>query len=294
MKRLSMLGSVLVCLLIACGGAGDGGGGAEEAAGEVEEAVGGAEGGTGGAEDTAGEADVARTSEETTSLVQSRADPGFRSETVTFTTEDGVSIVATLMQPHTVEGRVPAVVLIHQGGSSREEWAPYAHTLPAAGYVALAYDVRGHGDSDSVPDLRGLFDDPLLAPKDLAAAIAMLRAMPVVDGERIAVVGASIGSNLACMSIDAFGVKTAVAISGKTSAVFNLAGREDIRLRSIFHIATKQDGSGNRARWAQELYDRTEDPREIYIAADDAHGVKILRNEPELWYRIMSWLEATL
>lgn len=39
------------------------------------------------------------------------------------------------------------VILLHGGGQTRHAWAGTALRLAAAGYYALAYDARGHGDS---------------------------------------------------------------------------------------------------------------------------------------------------
>jgi pimeloyl-ACP methyl ester carboxylesterase len=42
----------------------------------------------------------------------------------------------------------PAVVVLHGGGQTRHAWASSMRQLAAAGYYTLAYDARGHGDSD--------------------------------------------------------------------------------------------------------------------------------------------------
>jgi pimeloyl-ACP methyl ester carboxylesterase len=40
------------------------------------------------------------------------------------------------------------VVLLHGGGQTRHSWTRTAERLAAAGWTAIAYDARGHGDSD--------------------------------------------------------------------------------------------------------------------------------------------------
>jgi pimeloyl-ACP methyl ester carboxylesterase len=42
----------------------------------------------------------------------------------------------------------PAVVLLHGGGQTRHSWHRTVQSLAARGYLAMAYDARGHGDSD--------------------------------------------------------------------------------------------------------------------------------------------------
>lgn len=45
----------------------------------------------------------------------------------------------------------PLVLLLHGGGQTRHAWKGAGETLGQAGYYAVAYDARGHGDSDWVP-----------------------------------------------------------------------------------------------------------------------------------------------
>ncbi|WP_052007300.1 alpha/beta fold hydrolase [Burkholderia paludis] len=42
----------------------------------------------------------------------------------------------------------PLVVLLHGGGQTRHAWGGTGALLGSAGYFAVAYDARGHGDSD--------------------------------------------------------------------------------------------------------------------------------------------------
>jgi non-heme chloroperoxidase len=46
----------------------------------------------------------------------------------------------------------PLVLLQHGGGQTRHAWKNAGETLGAAGYFAVAFDARGHGDSDWAPD----------------------------------------------------------------------------------------------------------------------------------------------
>jgi len=214
---------------------------------------------------------------------------------VSLTTADHVNIRATLSTPDETGTPAAAVILIHQGGSNRREWEPLVPQLLSQGYVVLAYDVRGHGESDPVDSVYKLFNDPAQAPLDLQAAIHFLTALPGVDAQRIAVVGASIGANLAAMASSEMGIKTAVAISGKTAAVYNLAGKSALALRSVFYIAADGDQNGRRAGWAKELFDRTAEPRRLEIVANSSrHGVGIFDDRPRVMQMILEWLQTTL
>src|SRR3712207_2200496 len=51
------------------------------------------------------------------------------------------------------------VLLLHGGGQSRYAWKATAARLAAAGYRVVAYDARGHGDSEWAPDGAYSMDD---------------------------------------------------------------------------------------------------------------------------------------
>jgi non-heme chloroperoxidase len=80
--------------------------------------------------------------------------------------------------------RAPLVVLLHGGGQTRHAWKNTGARLADAGYYAIAFDARGHGDSDWAAD--GLYGQDAMVD-DLARLLAEL-------GDRRAVlVGASMG-----------------------------------------------------------------------------------------------------
>ncbi|HSV78023.1 MAG TPA: alpha/beta hydrolase [Ramlibacter sp.] len=86
----------------------------------------------------------------------------------------------------------PLVVLLHGGGQTRHAWRSTARKLGAAGYHAVAYDLRGHGDSDWSPD--GDYAQETFA-RDLQAVIHVL-------GDRKSVlVGASLGAATALTAV---------------------------------------------------------------------------------------------
>jgi non-heme chloroperoxidase len=86
----------------------------------------------------------------------------------------------------------PLVILQHGGGQTRHAWKNVGATLGRAGYRAIAFDARGHGDSDWAPDGR-YGQDAMI--EDL---VSLLRAL---GDPRPALVGASMGGGTSLVAI---------------------------------------------------------------------------------------------
>ncbi len=86
----------------------------------------------------------------------------------------------------------PLVLLQHGGGQTRHAWKGTGETLGAAGYYAIAFDARGHGDSDWAPD--GQYGQDIMVA-DLQQLIADL------GGRRPVLVGASMGGGTSLVAI---------------------------------------------------------------------------------------------
>ena len=78
----------------------------------------------------------------------------------------------------------PLVLLMHGGGQTRHAWKGSGETLGAAGYHVVAFDARGHGDSDWSAE--GVYGDDVQI-RDLQNVIKALGGRPPV------LIGASMG-----------------------------------------------------------------------------------------------------
>lgn len=218
------------------------------------------------------------------------------SEEFTLVTEDGFKLPATYLEPKIINGA--GLILIHQGGSDRSEWAFMHDQLLEAGYILLSYDIRGMGaspnDNGAGKRVENIYNDPTQAPLDLKAAVNYLENLPQVDKDRIGILGASVGGNLAVVGSAKMNIKSAVSISGKTEAVQNLAGSKELSPKSIYFISS-MESDGDRAKWAEEMYNMTDGPREIAITAEEqGHGVTILLDNPILQSEIIRWFQNNL
>ncbi|MFE2938009.1 acetylxylan esterase [Streptomyces sp. NPDC059255] len=135
---------------------------------------------------------------------------------VTFRGFAGEAVRAWYTRPAGVSGALPAVV--EYAGYGRGRGLPHERiTWPAAGFAHLLMDNRGQGDRygcggdtpdphASAPGGPGPAARGLLAPRDYhyrrlitdaVRAVAAVRALPGVDGARVAAVGNSQGGGLA-------------------------------------------------------------------------------------------------
>jgi non-heme chloroperoxidase len=86
----------------------------------------------------------------------------------------------------------PLVLLQHGGGQTRHAWKGAGEKLGRAGYHAIAFDARGHGDSDWAPD--GLYGQDVMV-EDLKCVIAAL------GNKRPVLVGASMGGGTSLTAV---------------------------------------------------------------------------------------------
>ncbi len=86
----------------------------------------------------------------------------------------------------------PLVLLQHGGGQTRHAWKGAGETLGAAGYHAVAFDARGHGDTDWAPD--GLYGQDVMV-RDLECIVAAL------GNRRPVLVGASMGGGTSLVAV---------------------------------------------------------------------------------------------
>ena len=86
----------------------------------------------------------------------------------------------------------PLVLLQHGGGQTRHAWKGTGQMLGKAGYCAIAFDARGHGDSEWAAD--GQYSQDIMV-RDLECVVAAL------DKPRPVLVGASMGGGTSLVGV---------------------------------------------------------------------------------------------
>lgn len=182
----------------------------------------------------------------------------------------------------------PAVLLLPMLNGRKEDWRPLVPVLQQAGYTVLTVDLRGQGATGGTPNWTQ-------ARQDVLDMLADLQAMDGVDGERIAVIGAGIGANLAL---------TGCAVSTFCDAVAALSpGLDDqgvltegavTRLgdRPLLLIAAVDDTLAAAA--AQRLDGLAGGPHELLLLEGSARGTALLQARPDLPGTLLAWLNANL
>ncbi|MGH6626855.1 MAG: alpha/beta fold hydrolase [Burkholderiaceae bacterium] len=121
----------------------------------------------------------------------------------------------------------PPVVLLHGGGQTRHAWRHTARHLADAGFYTVAYDARGHGDSDWVAD--GDYGEAAMA-QDLAC---VLRAIGAV---RPVLIGASMGGITGLVAVGNQVVDAAALILADVAHTTAANGFERVRSFMTRHV----------------------------------------------------------
>lgn len=205
-------------------------------------------------------------------------------ETVEIAASDGLALIADYYLPENAEGEAPAVILLHMLRGQHSDYEPLIPALLDAGYIVLNVDIRGHGAT-------GGSDDWDLAIEDTQVWFDWLREQSAVDASRVAIIGASIGSNVALIACDNDAdCVTAVALSPGEDYRGVMPGDAVANGVTAFLIAAHGD-SGSASSIRAFFSDAT-----AYVNArlypGNAHGTRLFDNELDsVSGAIINWLD---
>jgi len=224
------------------------------------------------------------------------AEPGL--EPVSLLTSDGFRIEGFLISPRKEANPAAraGVVLLHMLNRTARDWDPLARRLVDAGFWCVAIDLRGHGKStrrgDEVVRLRDLAAPAQFQAMTLDAEAArnalVARGIP---RERIAVVGASIGANVAlAFAAERPEVPAVVLLAPgldfrgvRTEAPARLyAGRPA--------LLAAAEGDEYSARSARELAGLIGHSSALKLYPGAEHGTDLFASQPGLLALVTDWL----
>lgn len=208
---------------------------------------------------------------------------------VTIEAADGLLLHATYSAPGGVSP-FPGVILLHMLGSSRQVWEEVGLTeaLLAEGYVVLALDMRGHGESGSERDWDKANDD-LLRVWDYFAGL------DEVDEERTAVIGASIGANMALRTgANQPAIKTVALLSPGLD--YRRVTTDDAIVqygnRPILIVASEEDVYA--ADSSRTLAEMAQGEAILHLYNGAGHGTDMFGPQPDLTDLLLNWLNQYL
>jgi alpha-beta hydrolase superfamily lysophospholipase len=183
----------------------------------------------------------------------------------------------------------PGVVLVHMLGRSKDEWAPFADRLQNAGLNVLAIDLRGHGRSGGNGG-----ELPAMA-SDVRAAAGWLAAHQSVRPHPIAIVGASLGANLAgVVAAESAVVRALVLISPSLDyrgIRLDPALMKKLQDRPVWLTASTEDPYALRS--VREL--AGDNPaHEQRLSSIRGHGTMLLNADQDLARALVDWLRQRL
>lgn len=221
-----------------------------------------------------------------TETAANTCEPPTAPEKVTYEGADGLQIAGDLYLPS--GQNLPAVMLLHMLGSSRADWVNFAETLADNCYAALAVDMRGHGETGGEADWTK-------ALEDLQRGLQYLEGRPEINGTKTAIVGASIGANMALRTAAVQPeVQTVVLLSPGLD--YQGVTTEDALAqygnRPILIVASEEDSYA--ADSSQTLASQAQGLTKVQIYQSAGHGTAMLNNEPDLSGLIVDWLNSNV
>jgi dienelactone hydrolase len=219
-------------------------------------------------------------------------------ERVSFPTVDGVTIIGTWNE---AVGATGAAVLLHMMPATRASWAALQAALAGQGLSSLAIDLRGHGEStrgaEGTLAYKGFTDEQHQASRmDVEAAVNWLRAKGLKP-ERIVLIGASIGANLALSALaDEPRLPAAVLLSPGADyhGLKALEEAEGLNPEQALYILASADDATSFSD-SRRLRDMAPVERKTLVELTAAgHGTTMLEGDPTKAQDIATWAGTML
>lgn len=201
---------------------------------------------------------------------------------VSLKTEDNFEIKADYFNSNSDK----SLILIHQLSMTKHSWKSFAQKAQEKGYNVLAIDLRGHGVSQG--DWEEFNDiDFINMMLDVKAAHSLLREKH--PDTKVAVIGASIGANLAIQYLTRFNISTAIALSPGIN-YRGLDVSKDINKidKNLLILVGKGDAYAYDS--SQQIAKNNKVELKVYETSE--HGTNLLNNRLE---KVMfDWLEKNM
>jgi len=211
-------------------------------------------------------------------------------EKITFKTKDGVTITGNYFKSQIKDS--PVFILLHMMPATKESWNEFASIIQKNGYAALAIDLRGHGESTDrngvLLDYKEFKDEEhRRSMNDIASAKDFLAGQNDINMSRIAIVGASIGANLALWqaSIDK-GVRLIILLSPGLNYRGILADELAPKFKGNVYILASE-GDTKAVDSSRKLATLFPGKTKLEILKGDLHGTNMF--DQEIMNGLLKW-----
>lgn len=243
---------------------------------------------------------------------------GLRGEHVKFLSQDGLRLAAWYFPSR----NGAAVVVCHGLGVNRGEVMDFARFLCRAGYGALLFDFRAHGESEGEIISLGYYE-----ALDVIGAAEFLKTRPDVEPEKIGLIGVSLGGSAAVLAAAQYTDLRAVVVDSTFTSVTALvrrqfrnfinlpawfaplivwAGQRQLKVKvsliqpvaAIARISPRPllviHGSADELIDVEnglELYRAAREPKELWIVHDSPHAQGIVTHGDEYVRRVVGFFD---
>jgi len=226
--------------------------------------------------------------------------PPLPGEKITFETSDGWTLTGTFSPP---KGHL-TFLFLHGVGSNRGEWGALAQRLAAEGFGILAYDARGHAESQAFQGQKvswrtfsstGTDNEWNRMTLDVEAALSFLASWGI-QSSSVAFCGASVGANILLKAAARRKEIPMLVLLSPGINYRDVLTVNAIRLygrRPILLVASGQDRYAHQS--AQLLYNLalpiSGSEEALYLEAPEHHGAPMLDN-PVMMDAVVGWIRS--
>jgi alpha-beta hydrolase superfamily lysophospholipase len=195
----------------------------------------------------------------------------------------------------------PACLLLHQLGADKSTYSSLQDALAQGGISSLAIDFRGHGASTQGGNLdyhEFSNEDWASLTADIEGGLNFLRSQANVDKTRLAVVGASIGANLAVIAVadDTIrGGQPPVTCMALLSPGVNyhdvqpLSRAHDLGLMPVLIVSGTADAQSYGGSQSMSQAARG---GELISFNGRAHGTDLLKPNADMMGKVVDWIKT--
>lgn len=236
---------------------------------------------------------------------------------LTFKSRDGLTLFGRFLPAR----NHATILLIHPLGSSNNNMLIFAEFLANAGYGVFMIDLRAHGSSDGDTSTYGLRE-----AEDVAGAVDYLLHRLDVNGQKIGVLGISLGAQAAlrgalktdclrALVLEGLGPVTLSDHGGRPKSLqrwinypfnwiyyhvyrFMIGGKDTSVIEAIGQIAPRPIlliASGEKDIYFNRLFfQAAKEPKELWELPDGEHDTAILKDSHAYVHRVVEFFDKAL